>query len=560
VNRIKLGGREVLVELDWDPIDNTIGERRAIARLLKTERHQGKRFGAIVRGPDETAVGLVPATERVRPRQPSAAALLAKASQMHMLSGGTDSELNTTEEPAWNWLVVEKIGDDLYWMVAIHKGTPMPTTDITGSFEYIMDMTRGLQQSSDFVAHVPDAAMRGQLAINGRTSDQGFEDLLRGLEVKPSDVAVRQLAGLQMLTFVLFVVAIVVVAGILLGLHWRNARLAAEAQERARQAAAANQLAIAQAKTEYQAQVQKAVYDALDTGKKQLDQALATPAPSLLIEKWAELVSQVDMDQAGWTLVGVQCQGGKTPACQVGLSRGEGGVNRLLLDAHPDVVIDGDKASYTLVAPDVPMRQANWTRLPDARGMMVDLMSDLQLLRNAAIEYHQTPSKEVTQAVVMPKPTSDKFKPGDTSKVGPPPVVQMGVATGKLGLGSKELWQLSGLGEFLDHEGLVLQDLDVKMGPDGISGWQIDATYFLRSHPQPVLPTIVIDKDPLPLTLPKAYQEVHSASGGLGGSEGAPADLSAPAPASSAPAPQALPPPPPPPPPQVPTAAPRQTF
>lgn len=551
MERIQIGEREVLVGLDWQDLAKDVSERSALARVLKNPIHKGKRYGVMVSGPDERAVGLAPANAKLQGKIPSAAAWLARAAQVRMHSGGGDSEAATTDAQSWNWVVIEKIDEELYWMVAIYKGIPMATTDIMGSFETVIHQSQAFQQTGEFTVHSSDSQIRDTLAFNGAVTDQGFSQLIDSVpagDIRSSELLLRQVAGLRLPLFLGAVGMLFVVGALIVGVHLHRQHLAEAARAKAAAAAAANQREIAQARTKYGSDVQVAVYKALDAGKKQVDVILASPAPSLVVDQWTNLVEQVNLDQATWDLSGIHCEAGSTPVCVVKLTRGALGVNRLLLVEHPDANITGDTATYTLTGSVLGKRAANWSRLADARSFMVDLISDLQLLRNAGIEYHQDASKEVVRNVDMPKTTSQKFKPGSTEKVGPPPVVQLGIATGKMGLGSQSLWQLKGLAEFLDHDGIVLKDLDVSLASDGVKGWKMNAEYIIRSKPQPLLPTIMVEGQPLPLSLPASYAEVHQATGGVGGSDGAPAVL-APAPDANpvdgAPSPLGLPPPPP---------------
>ena len=554
MERIQIGGQEVLVGLDWDHLDGGVSERRALTNVLNSDNHKGQRLGVIVRGPEDGSVGLAPANAKLPGKIPSAAAWLARAAQVRMHSGSGDSEVATTDAASWNWVVIEKIDDDLFWMVAIYKGVPVPTTDILGSYEVVIAQGQQFQGMGDFTVHSTDPHIRDSLSIGGPVHPSGFAALVENMDetsIKQADLWLKQVKGLRLPLFLGAMVTLLLLGGLIVGLHIHSVHLAEMAAAKRAAAAAANQREITQARTKYEADVQLAVYKALEEGKKQVDQALVSPPPSLIIDQWTKLVGAVNLDQSTWQLSKVHCIGGKVPTCEVSLTRGDMGVNRLLLADHPDAQIDGDKASYTMAGATLANRPADWSRLADARSFMVDLLSDLQLLRNAAITYHQEPSKEVVHTVDMPKTTSEKFKPGSTEKVGPAPVVQMGVATGKLGLGSSQLWQLIGLGEFLDHDGIILHDLDVSMDATGVSNWKINADYLIRSKPQPVMPTILSEGKPLPLTLPKAYADMHQATGGVGGSDGEAASLeSTPASASTAgTAPtSALPPPPPPPP------------
>ena len=557
MERIQIGDQEVLVGLDWQDMAKDMGEGRAIGQVLKNPIHKGKRFGVVVNGPDERMIGLAPASAKLPSKIPSAAAWLAKSAQIRMHSGGSDSEAVTTDAQSWNWVVIEPISEDLYWMVAIYKGVPLATTDVMGSFESVVLQAQQFQETGEFTVHSPDENIRRTLSFHGSVSPQGFKDLIRRVEsgdVKLSELYLRQITGLRMPLFLAALGALVTVILIVLGMHWHQQRLQAEREAANRARGLANAQKAAQAASEYEKKVRQAVYAALEAGKKDVNHTLVSPAPSLIVQQWVKLLGQVNLDQSTWNLRKIHCVAGTLPSCIVEIDRGADGVTRILLQEHPDVQLDGDKGSYQLSGDKLGDRKADWNRLADARSFMVDLISDLQLLRNAGIEYHQDASKEIIKTVTMPTPLVAKFKPGSTDKVGPPPVVQMGIATGQMCLGGARLWQLAGLGEFLDHDGLILKDMDVSVGPEGITSWRMNATYLIRSKPQPVLPIVMVNGRPLQLTLPKGFQEIREATGDVGGSNGVAADLNPAPSASSASGPASGLPPPPPPPPVLPSA------
>lgn len=555
MERIQIGDQEVLVGLDWQDMPKDMGEGRAIGQVLKNPIHKGKRIGVVVNGPDERMIGLAPVNAKLPGKIPSAAAWLAKSAQVRMHSGGGDSEAVTTDAQSWNWVVIEPISEDLYWMVAIYKGVPLATTDVMGSFESVVLQAQQFQETGEFTVHSPDESIRQTLSFHGSVSPQGFKDLIRRADsgdIKLSELYLRQITGLKMPLFLAALGALGVIVLIILGMHWHQQRLQAEREAANRARGLANAQKAAQAASEYEKNVRQAVYAALEAGEKDVNRTLVSPAPSLIVQQWVKLLGRVNLDQSTWSLRKIHCLAATVPSCMVEIDRGADGVTRILLQEHPDVQLDGDKGSYELSGDKLGDRKADWNRLADARSFMVDLISDLQLLRNAGIEYHQDASKEIIKTVTMPTPLAAKFKPGSTDKVGPPPVVQMGIATGQMGLGGTRLWQLAGLGEFLDHDGLVLKDMDVSVGSDGVTRWQMNATYLIRSKPQPVLPTVMVNGQPLQLALPKEFQEVRQATGEVGGSNGVAADLN---PASSTSSPSGvtpgvanLPPPPPPPP------------
>ncbi len=540
--------REVLIGLEWDQLEPGISERRAIAKLLKSDRYRGVRYAVVVRGTDDSSIGFAGPGDTVRPRGQSAAALLAKAAQHRMLSGSEGEVVRTTqEESAGNWIVIEKIGDDSYWMVAINKGVPQPTTDIIGNIEFIVEQARGFQASAEFIAHVPDPEMRSHIQFGGIADEHGFSELMRGVELKKSEGLMRQIAGLRVTTFVVVIIIIIVLLVLFGFMQWQHARQARIARNLAAARSAADARAAAMSAKDYRAAVIQAVYTALDAGKKQIDTAMAAPSPSLVIHRWLTLLGSIKLDNVGWKLVDAQCQAGSSPTCTVQLDRGNLGVDRLLLQDIPSALISGNKASYQLPLPassstaviDQPSTQlvsraTNWSLLEDPPSLLTGLVSDLQLLTRPGIQYNLDDSKEIVSTIHMPQSELSKVKPGATAAA-PSQSILMGVATGKLGVGGAGLWRLAGIAEFLDRPGIVVDDIKVSLGSTGDVGWQIDADYFVRSRAQPEIPPIKIDDKLLSIPLPPGFGATHSGNyaSGISAEQGAPVKQPTPATASA---------------------------
>lgn len=550
MRRITLGGHETLIELDWDTLDPSKGERQGIARMLKSQQHKGCRFAVVMRSSEETALGFVPADEKMRPRLPSAAAILAKASQQQMLSGGTDSSLNTTQEPAWNWIVIEPLEGDLFWMVAILKGAPVPSTDVTGPRETIIELAREFQHQSDLVVHTTHDDIRHELQMTGRVSEQGFAQLAESvINEKHSDTVPKQIGGLRLPLFLAVLAAAAIVGGLMVFSHWHALHIKELERLRAQALTLANRRAHIESERKYEDAVRQAVNQALKDGQAKIDKAMATPAPGFVAAEWASIVNRVDLDQASWSLTGIDCRAtAQKQVCQVSLARNGLGIDRLLLQRHPDATIQGDAASFVLTLDSPPAREASMATLPTSQDMTMGVTSDLQLLQRAGLSYQEGASKEITQTVTMPPAPATNFKPGSPQNAAPAPVIRMGVATGTLSASGKGLWQMQGFAHYVDRTNISIEQLSVKLADGAVSGWSVNGTYYVRSAPTPTLPLIKSGDQVIALTLPPEFRAparatgVVSASGGQGSTLlDLPVPASTSAPASGLPSPMGLP-------------------
>ena len=76
-------------------------------------------FGVVIEHDGQFSIGL---SKKVNPKNPSANLYLALANQEKR---ATDTSANYYPD----WIVVEEVGDDKYWMAIIKNGIPTPQSD-----------------------------------------------------------------------------------------------------------------------------------------------------------------------------------------------------------------------------------------------------------------------------------------------------------------------------------------------------------------------------------------------------------------------------------------------
>jgi hypothetical protein len=207
------------------------------------------------------------------------------------------------------------------------------------------------------------------------------------------------------------------------------------------------------------------------------------------------------MDQSGWRMTEIDCAlDGNQPVCTINLDRNTYGVNRILLQDHPDAVINADKATYIVRAPESAPRSSPLTTLVSPMDFQVGLLSDIELLRGLDIQHVATASTDISKSVALPPKPS--ILPAAVAGAGQPaaePItsitIQTGVAQGDLKISGDQMWMLAGLGPIMDQPSIALKTLVLTISSDVSKvGWELDASYLLRTKSQPVIPVVPIDE------------------------------------------------------------------
>lgn len=519
------------VGLEWTVLDSKLPESKAVRAQLADENNAGVKYGLVFKfrggAMPITMLGTVPPGES-KPAHPSAAAWVALAHQAELAarrktsaasrkkSGKKKTDAAESSEPANTlsadtaegeqvWLVIEKLNDDAYWFLVVREGVPMPTTDIVISYGVTIQLM-GEALNNQVVLFSNDQDIRDQAqGLAYRIEDKGFAQITE--KVRPGRAQIRALSGIPA-SIILSLVLVVLGIGLWWGYSaWQGHQQKLLAQQRAQQAASEQAAKLQKDQAAYDAEVRKAVLAALKSGMDKVNATLVSPSAPDVIDGWVDLVENTSINHSGWDVSGFECAytDGR-PQCVVSLARGPYGINRLLLEDHPDAVLEGDKATYTIQAPAQPARQTVVRDLPQASDFTADFISELQFLRLARITYNLAESKEMTEPVKMPPQPTSMFKPGTTPPVAAAPV-QLGVASGDLTLSGATLWQLRGLRQLLGGSNLAAQTTSLTATRASTGGWTLKVIYAIRMRPAPVLPTVLDSKgQPMTVELPAEYR------------------------------------------------------
>ena len=493
---VTLGGKKFTLELDWNTLEIEGPRMKAVKLLLSQPEHQGIKRGIILENEGQLVIGL--ASEEEKTVAPSAAAWLAEANRVR------NEELDGDDEKIKNnnWIVIENLGiiddgsqsqsgQESFWFSVIQDGLPLPGADLIMSWDEIVLHLNGMigSQSSLYTVYSKDERIQSAFGSRANIFDQGFLDLIKDVKFRKK---IKPLTGVPMPVVITVVSVFILILIYLAYSHFEKQHQLNEAL--AAQSAAAQKVAQQQAaeKAQYQKKVQELVFNTYKEGLQSLNESLDQGDPSQTLNAWANIIDSIPLSHEGWQMSGIQCDvAGRIPECQVKLSRGDFGINRTLAQYFPNVQFDGDKAYYVIRGSQLPERENHLQNIVGGRTLSLGLLSDLQTLRPAGIQYNLAASSEIDKEITLP---AKKTGPIALKKKGPQPKYEIhyGVAFGNLSLQGNQIWQIQNLAKFVNSPALVLKDITLNVSTSSLktATWTMDFVYFIRTAPYPVLPNI----------------------------------------------------------------------
>jgi len=503
MQKIRLDGLDVIAEVEWTALPSDLSEKKALSEYMSKNK---ARRGIIIRNRGITVVGKA---DKKSGSTPSAAALLALASQKAMEDHGVASSDETNEDH--NWIVVEQLdgNEEIFWMGAVKNGVPVPGSDIVGNRTQVIDEAVSLTSTSaSFTVFTVDRDVRyNVLSQAGNVVEKRFAEIVRPISPKKAQLNLFSIAAILAVAVVLITMALV--GGWMAYSKWDEKQKA----ESARKAAAAQKKAQASQdaadEKKYEEEVRHVVLAGLDQGMTDVEKSLQAASPQEAVLAWRNVIYNVDLDQASWVLQGISCiLEDSLPKCTVSLVRGPVGVNKLLLERFPDAQIEGDSASYILDGHTLTQRPVNIQILGSSSDFSKTVLSDLQMLRSVEIAHTVSQSKEVTKEVKIPAKATVIEKAKKTAGEATPvkPInIQLGFGSGNVAITGRYLWQLAGVSRMLDSTSVRAKDLTIALAQDGTATWSLNVEYLVRTLPQPVIPPVKVGEQVIKVPLPQKY-------------------------------------------------------
>ena len=541
MKKIRLGETEVIAGLEWSAIRSpsssggaTISEKKALTSFLSSNK--GASRGVVVSVNDYTVVGRPEKKQKVPSKVPSAAALFALANQKESSSSAYTEDATEGTGEEHNWIIVEQIeggvdgseevDEPLFWLGMARNGLPVPGADLIVTRNQAIDeLAEMLAASSGTTVFTTDREIRYHVVGQVSVVDKRFDDIVRGAGVDHASAHVK-------LFSIAAHVAIAVIAVTVLGLGgyfgweaWSSAKQEVRARISAARNAAEQKRQVAEETEKYETEVRKAVEDGLRSGMNEVTDALSASSPYDMLDAWKQIVYNIDVYQSTWELSGVSCAvESEQPVCSVSLKRGSLGTNRLLLEERPDAIIEGDNAIYVLRGSPVQTRQIELPYLVSSSAFSRGLISDLQMLRMTGLSHSAASSKEITKSVRLPEPSPlipmPELPSGPGSGSSSPSTsisIQLGIAKGEISITGDNLYQISGVGRYLDLPNTRATGLDISLGTGNTdtTRWTLKLDYMVRTLPAPIIPPIPLADSQIRIEVPEEYKSSIPVDGGM---------------------------------------------
>ena len=467
---VEFKGKKWTIDLDWEilPGDSTVKEEsKEIA--IKTNCN----YGVLIDYDSQFAIGLAKKNTKI----PSASLYLALANQEARAEEGGLSDYS-------DWIVVEEMGDDKYWMAVIKSGVPSPQYDKVFDITTIRDKISELLINDTYHLFSPCGEIKSIFEDMKYVEEKTLNELTENVVSKIKFTKLRGIPN----NVVYGGIALMILLGLGLGvssfmdsytLKQRAAALQKQQQEEQQRA-----------QEEYKQKM--AIYNKqiADLTKQAQDNVVLglSGTPSKVLNAWYDAVGGIDFGTHGCKIEEIDCQ--FTPAsadkstCTINFSRNGLATNRMLLQDYPDAVLQGDKASVVrkvLVNDSIFAKPADdiLNTLPDAKNWGFDMISQLQLLKIANIDHEIKASTDIT-ITPPPKPLSPQEMATGTKPSSPTPI-PIGIAQGDVTVKSDNFALLRELADNVDFKAVGVKSVKFTLGEIGAINWEVTLNYYVKT-------------------------------------------------------------------------------
>lgn len=463
-------GKKWAVDLEWEILDTS--ESTSLKAAKDSAKKNNSTYGIIIENDESTALGLAKKKSKV----PSAALYLALANHAHLAE---------TNDPDRDWIVVEELPDDKYWMCVIKEGVPTPDSDKILDITTVKNNILSFLEVDTYHIYSTSGDLRTLFEDIKLIEPRSINDLTQNVTTK---IKYQKLRGLPTgLLYGAVGLAALLVVGMIADAMFeqytmrKNAENALKAQQEEREKRQAEY----QAKLNvYKQEVEKMKQQARDN----VLQGLAAK-PERVLFAWYEAIGGFSPGTNGWNFSDVTCTA--TPllpeksSCVLNFTRTGLTTNRMLLEDFPDANIAGDKASVKrAVLADKSMfnkpNESVLKNLPTSKTWGFDMVSQLQLLKVVGVNYEIKPSEEIMITPPM-KPLSPEESDQGKKPVQPAPE-PIGLAQGVITITSDNFDILKEISDNVNFIATGVQKADFKMGNLGSVVWTVTLNYYIRTN------------------------------------------------------------------------------
>lgn len=515
---IDIQGKNWTIGIEWEILP---GDSSPKSEAKEIAERTENRFGVLVEYEDTFALGL---TNKVEKKAPSAALTLAIANQ-----DARDSSGNYPD-----WIVLEEVGEDRFWMTVIKSGIPSPQFDCILSITEVKDRMTELLINDTYEVFTTSYELVSIFEGFKSITQKSLNQITESTEV-PNKF--EKLVGIPNSVIFIGVALMGVIAsvwGISLLIEGRTLREKAEYFERQK----AEQKRIRE--ENYNKAIEKYERDIVKAKEDALDEIVfgLSGSPSKILNAFYNTVGDMEIGTHGWDLKGINCyydlispqlsmnQGvganGKTSSegsfallnahkintfprisCDSLFERTGFNTARMFLSDYPDAKLLGNQAivakKVEIDSKDIVKTDANiLSALPTAKKFGFDLQSQLQLMKIVGVEHEIESSKELFYENPG-KPIQPNE--GDVNiQVGSKSVEPLGISMGRIIVKGKGLELLRELADNVDFSGSSIREVQLSAAKFDDLNWTATFNYYIKNKEGDVSASSNITKENLTVT------------------------------------------------------------
>jgi len=466
---ININGKKWIVELEWEilPGDSAINKE-----VKEIAEKTNSRFGILIEYGSTYAIGL----SKKRSKIPSAALYLALANQ-----AARENEYDTNYP---DWIVLEEVKDDKYWMAVIKSGIPAPQFDAILSITEVKNRITELLINDTYTVFTTSPEIISIFDGIKNIEKRSINDLTEDIKVKIKWLKLAGIPDAIIYSGIAIMIAGIIGYGALSFLEGKNirekARLLAEKQERER----------IEKQQRYEAEL-RAYNDEMKKAREdEINKVVLGLSGDInkILNAFYDNIGNSPIDTHGWELKTIECYFNITSApkiaCDYLYERTNLTTTRMLLEDFPDAKINGDKAVVTKIVEIDPayISKADSNileTLKSAKDWSFDVQSQLQLLKIVDIDHEIKESSEITYTVRGKPLSPEEIDSG--KQPNPPEVNKLGIAMGEIIIKGNTFDWIKELADNVNFYGVGLRKVVFDVKGLGDLSWEARFNYYIKT-------------------------------------------------------------------------------
>lgn len=469
---IEIKNKKWTVGLEWEILP---GEASFKEEAKEIAEKTSSNFGVVIEHDGQFSIGL---SKKVNPKNPSANLYLALANQ--------EKRMSDSNNYYPDWIVVEEVGDDKYWMAIIKNGIPTPQSDAILDITTVKDRIIDLLVNDTFTIYSTCIEIKALFDGQKEIIETDLNELTAEVNTKIKFMKLRGIPDSVIKAGVGLAAICILLYG---GYTIMDGRDLAEKQR-----------LFQEKQQEEQKKKEEEYQKALDAWKVQVEQnekiaksniKLAMRVnPAGIVSAWYNLVGGIETGTHGWALGKIECyvddktESQKPEAsCDILFNRTGLSTNRMFLQDYPDAILKGDQAlvKKKVVIEDKFISEPNdslVSSLYKAKNWGFDMISQLQLLKIVNIENEIKPSASITYTLPAKPLSPVEQQSGQKSNVEEQKTI--GYAKGQITIKNDNFELMKEVVDNVDFKGVSVRKATFEPKSLGEINWTIQLDYYVQ--------------------------------------------------------------------------------